>query len=212
MKTLILIALSLVAIKSYSQIDPRLKHASCVDEKTREGILRKIITNKDKAELPALANKINDSTKIVRTFSSWFVIPKTDSISFNASIMKYIKVFDRPGDTVYVLYNVKSDGSYDVIGPYISENALGPRMSKIIIPQVMFFNLSSDYSFLNDASKYCNIDNVTFLNISGVEGNIVLIDDEIWIIDGYTRTDLVSYLKEHYKMVADFRRVASIHP
>lgn len=90
------------------------------------------------------------------------------------------------------------DGHYKVIGNYTSNDTL---LGIQLYPPIT----RKQENFIEDVSKYYNLDSVVFLTIYGVPGICIMADNDIWLIDGNKRMDLKSYIKDEYPNYPAYR-------
>jgi hypothetical protein len=193
MKKITIIAFILTSYMSYSQ-----KLTSIVDSSTRREMIKTILKNRKTAPFEYLYSYLNNSTKIIRVFHAAVYASNKDTVTFKYDLYKNLEI----GDRDFLLYNLANSDSASAFAEYFDDKSEN---------RYLYPSLDLTESFLNDVRRYYDLDKVVFLALSGVPGLVVMVDNVIWVIDGNTRTDLNTYVKEYYPKLDEFRNIFLVY-
>lgn len=190
MKNLILLVCIALSSSCYAQ-----KSTFTADSITRRNMIEQLIANKSKAEFPELYGQLNDSTKVIRLINGGIVIKNKDTATFDLDLMKHLRINTKDD---YLFYNIEPNGHHKMIGGYA---AYDTHLGIQLYPPFSFRE-----SYLDEIAKYYDLDNVVIMGLYGI-GSCIMVDKEIWIIEGNERTDLKTHVKETFRTLAELRNL-----
>jgi len=178
-------------LSSFSGFSKQL--TSVVDKAEKDKIMKIILENRKTAQFDYLYKFLNENTRILRVFHAAVYFDNPDTINYSYDFSKNIT----NGGSDYLLYNSNND-SANAFAYYLDKDTNDLHLSPSVeIPE----------SFLNDVKRYYKLDVVVFVALAGVPGLVVMVKDEVWVIDGNTRPDLNTYVKEYYPKLDELRNI-----
>lgn len=189
MKKTILLATILVSFwASFAQ-----KNKSSVEDSSRKEIIDMLIANKGNSDFPYVYEKLNDKSRVIRIIRTAVVVKDKESVNYDLDYLKSMRILNQ---NLYLFYNVQDNGHYQLIGTYTANDSL---LGKQLYPPEGF-----RATYLDEVARYYEIDSVEFYSIYGL--NISVMDKgEIWFVNGDSRADLKTHVKESYPTLGEFR-------
>jgi hypothetical protein len=169
--------LMIAALCSHCLYAQRMAYTVTESEKKKIIDTMKILNNKP-AHIP-----ISNDTKVMRIFSGYIKCDKKSIPSFQLNYLDSLMINDT---SLYWLYNYTDSAGYKIIGQFSREFGM------ILVHE-------KEIDFLNDVSKYFDLNEINLVSIVGV-GNCIVDEKNIWLINGNTQTDISTFMKEAYKL------------